>query len=59
MKPNVVFTCECVTCGNVEDKQPDQVDPELGPTCTKCLGPMITTKVAIERPTQRHQGKRK
>ena len=45
----VKFDLKCVVCGRKETRDGAKIDPHEGPSCPKCLGPMIVEEVEVRR----------
>jgi len=44
----VKFKCKCVICGTIEYKFENQIEPDMGPMCSQCMGPMTVERVDVK-----------
>jgi len=46
--PHIVrFKCKCVICGEIEYKDENEIEPDMGPMCSKCMSPMTVQRVDV------------
>jgi len=48
-----LITCRCIFCGHHRTFTDDDPINEAGPSCEKCMGPMVVVKAETIRKTER------